>query len=396
MTLFIDPPNAAGHGRMWSHLASDTSYDELHAFARELGIPERGFDHDHYDVPAEWYHQVVALGVRPISSRELIIKLRSAGLRRPKREVLRRRRAGRELLRPARLTPGDLVAVVSPAGSVERARLDAGLDVLHAWGLRTRVLDHPIGEVPWLAGPDDVRADLLTQAWTDPEVRAVWAGRGGFGSHRILDRLDWALLRRAEPRWLIGFSDVTALHQAFAGQCGVVTVHAPGVAGLAVVDDGSRSAVWELILGGGAGLITTVGPVDPGAVRGTAGVVEGVLVGGNLTVLAAGAGAEFVHPATGSIAVLEDIGERAFRLDRAFTQLHRSGWFEGVVGVVCGSFEDCSPPADVRRLLRLRLAELGVPVAWDAPIGHGVSNHALPLGTRAQLDVAAGQLRWSS
>ena len=395
MTLFIDPPNAAGHGRMWSHLASDASYDELHIFARELGIPERGFDHDHYDVPAEWYDQVVALGVEPISSRELIGKLRSAGLRRPKREVLRRRRAGRPLLRPARLAPGDLVAVVCPAGSVERTRLDAGLEVLNAWGLRTRVLDHPIGDVPWLAGPDDVRADLLTQAWTDPEGRAVWAGRGGFGSQRLLDRLDWPALRRAEPRWLIGFSDVTALHQAFAGQCGVVTVHAPGVAGLAEVDDGSRSALWELILGGGAGVISIDGPADLTAEGAVDTPVEGVLVGGNLTVLAAGAGAEFVHPATGSIAVLEDIGERAFRLDRAFTQLHRSGWFDGVVGVVCGSFEDCSPPDDVRRLLRLRLAELRVPVAWGAPVGHGISNHALPLGARAQLDVSAGQLRWS-
>jgi hypothetical protein len=82
--ILIDPPNAAGHGRLWSHLASDTSYDELHAFARELGIPERGFDRDHYDVPAEWYDQVVALGAQPVTSRELIRRLVDAGLRRRK------------------------------------------------------------------------------------------------------------------------------------------------------------------------------------------------------------------------------------------------------------------------------------------------------------------------
>lgn len=84
MTVLIDPPNAAGHGRLWSHLASDTSYDELHAFARRLGIPERGFDRDHYDVPAERYADVVAAGATPVSSRELVSRLVAAGLRRRK------------------------------------------------------------------------------------------------------------------------------------------------------------------------------------------------------------------------------------------------------------------------------------------------------------------------
>ena len=85
MTLLIDPPNAEGHGRLWSHVASDTSFEELHEFARSLGIPERGFDRDHYDVPAEWYDDVVAAGAQPVSSRELIARLHAAGLRRRKR-----------------------------------------------------------------------------------------------------------------------------------------------------------------------------------------------------------------------------------------------------------------------------------------------------------------------
>lgn len=84
MTIIVDPPNAAGHGRLWSHLASDASYDELHEFARALGIPERGFDRDHYDVPSEWYEQVLALGAVPVSSRELVARLVASGLRRRK------------------------------------------------------------------------------------------------------------------------------------------------------------------------------------------------------------------------------------------------------------------------------------------------------------------------
>ncbi len=86
MTILIDPPNAAGHGRLWSHLASDTSYDELHAFARTLGIPERGFDRDHYDVPSEWYDAVLAAGAEPVTSRELVLRLVTGGLRRRKTE----------------------------------------------------------------------------------------------------------------------------------------------------------------------------------------------------------------------------------------------------------------------------------------------------------------------
>lgn len=89
MTLLIDPPNAPGHGRMWSHLASDESFDELHRFARGLGIPERGFDRDHYDVPSEWYEEMIALGAVPVSSRELVSRLVASGLRRRKPGSLR-------------------------------------------------------------------------------------------------------------------------------------------------------------------------------------------------------------------------------------------------------------------------------------------------------------------
>ena len=82
--ILVDPPNAPGHGRLWSHVASDVSFEELHRFARGLGIPERGFDRDHYDVPADWYDHVVAAGATPVSSRELVARLRAAGLRRRK------------------------------------------------------------------------------------------------------------------------------------------------------------------------------------------------------------------------------------------------------------------------------------------------------------------------
>ncbi len=402
--ILIDPPNAAGHGRLWSHLASDTSYDELHAFARLLGVPERGFDRDHYDVPAQWYPRVVELGATPVTSRELIVRLRSAGLRRRKSEVLRPRAPGRGLLRPPVLVEGDVVAVVAPAGPADPDRLEAGADVLRGWGLQVRPAVAAGGSgLGWLAAPDPVRAAALVEAFLDPGVAAVWCTRGGFGSARLVELVDWHALSAAVPKPLVGFSDVTALHQAFAARLGLSTVHGPVLTSIADRDEATRSGLRSLLFDGVtgpvAGTVLRAGDEPGGEAGGDGGealgggaVVEGPLVGGNLTVLASLAGAPLVHSAVDSIAVLEDIGERPYRLDRALTQLLRSGWFEGVRGVVCGEFTDCGDPDEVVTLLRQRLSPLGVPVLVDAPIGHAWSNVALPLGARARLDGTTGVL----
>jgi hypothetical protein len=179
MTVIVDPPETLGHGRLWAHVASDSSFEELHAFARRLGIPERGFDRDHYDVPAEWYQKLVDAGARPVSSRELVARLVASGLRRPKAHTLFPRRPGRLLLRPPRLTPGDVVAVVLPAGPVDPARLRAGVAVLRGWGLEVRLPEPGVASHGWLAASDEARSRELTAAWTAPDVRAVWAARGG-------------------------------------------------------------------------------------------------------------------------------------------------------------------------------------------------------------------------
>ena len=385
MTVLIDPPEAHGHGRLWSHVASDLSFDELHAFASGLGIPERGFDRDHYDLPSEWYERALAAGAVAVSSRELISRITAAGLRRPKSRTLAPRRPGRVLLRPPRLRRGDLVAVVTPAGPVDAGRLARGVEVLHSWGLEAR-LDHTeAGRLPWLAGGDAERAAQLTAAWTDPEVRAVWTARGGYGAQRVLDLLDWGALAAASPRLLVGFSDTTALHQAFAARLGLATLHAAGVAALGDGDPASVEATRRVAFDGGP--VDLGGRPDP---RG--GRAEGVLLGGNLTVLAASAGTEATRPAAGGIAFLEDVGEQPYRVDRMLTQLLRSGWFDGVRGVALGNFTRCGDPDQVQKVLDERLGPLGVPVVVGLPVGHERTNHPLLLGVRATLDGTAGIL----
>jgi muramoyltetrapeptide carboxypeptidase len=398
VTLLIDPPNAPGHGRLWSHLASDRSFEELHAFAASLGIPRRGFDRDHYDIPAERYQAVLEAGAVPVSSRELVRRLHAAGLRRrkgtgPGPGLPGPRLPGQELLRPAPLAAGDTVAVVAPAGPAPLDRLEAGLEVLRSWGLEVREGAHVRSrhrDLSYLAATDDDRAGELQEAWRDPSVRAVFCARGGYGVQRLVDRLDWPGLARCGVKALVGFSDVTALHQAFARHLGVATVHGPVVTSLGDADADTREHLRRLLCEPGEVETLFPSPLATLLPGHTAGRATGPLVGGNVTVLAAGIGSAAVMPAAGSIALLEDVAESPYRLDRALTQLLRAGWFDGVRGVVAGQFARCGDPEAVRRVLADRLGPLDVPTLIEAPVGHVEHNRAVPLGVPVLLDADAG------
>jgi muramoyltetrapeptide carboxypeptidase len=217
-------------------------------------------------------------------------------------------------------------------------------------------------------------------AWLDDSVAAVVCARGGYGAHRVVDLLDWDALAKARPKLLVGFSDITALHQAFAARLGLATVHAPVVTQLADCDADAQDHLRDTLL-------------DPDRATELAhglevlvpGDAEGVLVGGNLAVLAAGIGAPAAMPAWESLTFIEEIGEDPYRVDRLLTQLRRSGWLNGVRGVVLGHFTDCGPADELRSVLVDRLGDLGVPVVAGAPFGHEAANRALPLGVPATL-----------
>lgn len=390
MTLLIDPPNSPGHGRLWSHLASDESFDELHRFAEIIGVPFRGFDRDHYDIPADHYERVVAAGATPVSSRELLVRLTRAGLRRRKADVLAPKKPGRSLVRARHLQVGDTVAVVSPSGPVSAERLDAGLAVLESWGLKVRTMTNVRGrhaQFSYLSGTDAERTADFMRAWCDPDVAAVFCARGGYGAQRMVDLLDWTAISSVGPKALVGFSDVTALHQAFAARLGMSGIHGPVVASLGAGDEESRAYLRSMLFSP-AEPLTLTSPL-PAVVGGSA---EGVLVGGNLALLAASLGTIDSQPAAESIAVLEEIGEDVYRLDRMLTHLLRAGWFDGVRGIAVGQFTDCCSNEPLRRLLEDRLAPLGVPVLMGLPFGHAARNLAFPLGVPAVLDADAGTL----
>ncbi len=386
MAILIDPAVWPAHGRLWSHLASDVSLAELHDFADHHGVPRRGFERDHYDVPGEMYDALLAAGAVPVSSREVVRRLHAAGLRRRRSAALGWRAPGRQLLRPPRLKAGDLVAIPATAGVVPPERLAAGLARLESWGLRVRIADHVFDTHPtlrYLAGTDAHRAADFATAWLDPEVAAVMPARGGYGTQRLLDLLDWRRLAEARPKVLVGFSDLTALHQAVANRLGLATVHSHGVTSLGRADAASAESLRRLLMAP-----ETVADLLEGAeVRvHVAGRATGVLLGGNLALLDAEIGTPFSRPAHGGIVVLEDVAEPPYRIDRLLTHLLRAGWFDGVRGVVLGEFTDCGEPNEVEAVLVDRLAPLGVPLMSGLVAGHIDSMVSLPFGVSATLD----------
>ncbi|MCD9877138.1 S66 peptidase family protein [Streptomyces guryensis] len=298
----------------------------------------------------------------------------------------------RELLRPSRLAPGARVAVVAPSGPVPEERVQAGLDLLRGWDLDPVVAPHVLdrhGEFDYLAGTDADRAADLQAAWCDPSVDAVLCARGGYGAQRTVDLLDWDAMRAAGPKVFVGFSDITVLHQAFANRLGLVTLHGPAAAGIDFIKHARAQEHLKATLFAPERVRTLVS--DGTAL--VAGRARGVTLGGCLSMLASDLGTPHAHDGVrGGLLLIEDVGERAYRIDRMLTQLLRSGWLDGVSGIALGSWVNCGPYDEVRAVLADRLGGLGVPVVEEFGFGHCAGALTIPFGVAAELDADAGTL----
>lgn len=288
---------------------------------------------------------------------------------------------------PPPVAPGACLGVVAPAGSAGTQWVAQVEGWLAERGFRGRLF--PGCHAQWggyLAGPDEQRLADLHAAFADPAIDAVVCLRGGYGSARLLDRIDWNLIGD-HPKPFVGYSDITALHIGITQRCGLATWHAPMLSSDLLRPGGEASwPGWQTMLvepwrtgrelpHGGAALATVV-----------QGVARGPLVGGNLAVIASLLGTPWAIDTRGAVLFVEDVGEDLYKVDRLFTQLRLAGSLRAAAGFVIGSFSGASDGSDATGLIEAFLRPLGKPVLAGWPSGHCTPHWPLPLGAAVVLD----------
>jgi muramoyltetrapeptide carboxypeptidase len=299
------------------------------------------------------------------------------------------------------LRPGDTIMLVAPAGPPNRERVQKCVQRLEAMGFKVALPPKLFRRQGYLAGTDDERAAELNAAIHDPLVRAIFPCRGGYGLSRILDRIDYAALRK-DPKVLIGFSDLTALHLAVAAKAKLITFHSPMAEFTLWRDEGdyafAAGSFWRAVLaaryrrGQRPGFVIDLPGGQPAPQRLTGGTATGRLVGGNLSLICATLGTPYAIDAKGKLLFLEDTGEAPYRVDRMLAQLRLAGVLREAAGIIVGSF-DRTDAAEVDRIFREYCAKLKKPVVRGFPVGHSIWNATLPHGALAELDADLGQLR---
>lgn len=306
--------------------------------------------------------------------------------------------------KPPRLHPGDTVGLIEPAGFPDDPfDIDLVRQTIVAMGLVPKVGAHVGERAGYLAGADRTRAADVNAMFADPAVKGIFAVRGGWGCARMLPFLDWRTIR-ANPKLLVGFSDITALHMAIATRAGFPTVHGPNASSSwgKLSWDSFRALAFE------GATPTYSNPAVPEdrlvpranrtrAIRG--GIARGRLLGGNLTILSTLMGTGYLPDFAGAILFIEDVGEAEYRIDRMLTQLALGGVLGKVAGVVFGQCTGCvaSGPSyggyTVSEVLQQHLEPLGVPAFQGALFGHIANQFSLPVGIPAEIDADAGTIR---
>ncbi|HXT18658.1 MAG TPA: LD-carboxypeptidase [Gemmatimonadaceae bacterium] len=283
---------------------------------------------------------------------------------------------------------GSRVALVAPAGPLRgEADLERSVANARSLGWQPVAGDYVLERDGYLAGSDANRAADLNRFARDPDIEAIWCIRGGYGAMRILEQIDYGAWR-AQPKTLIGYSDVTALHAAIGQRAELVTFHGPTAR--AELSEMTRRSFLDAVAREN-GDAPPLGIHAEGATTLRAGAAHGRLVGGNLALVAALAGTPYAWNLDGAIVVLEDVTESVYRIDRMLMQLWLSGGLRRLAGLVFGQFTeipDDSANAEwpLERVLRETAERCGVPTIANFPLGHIHDQVTLPFGAPAHLD----------
>ncbi len=304
-----------------------------------------------------------------------------------------------QLIKAPRLKQGDTIGLIAPGSYIDESELEDSVSNLEDMGFKTYFTDNILERYGYLAGTDKNRTEDINHMFANDEVAGIVCARGGWGCNRILPDIDYDLIR-ANPKVLLGYSDVTSLLYGIYSQTGLVTFHGP--VGISTFNDFSVNYLEKMIMNDSAGLKLLSAEENLEKDKDeyniytiSNGKASGELIGGNLSIAASLLGTPYDVDYKGKILYLEDIGEEPYRIDRMLTELILAGKLNEVSGIILGVFIDCEvkkekPSFDesltLKEVLIDRLATLDVPVIYGLSFGHISSKFTLPFGTRAELD----------
>lgn len=291
---------------------------------------------------------------------------------------------------PEFLKKGDSIAVISTARKITKEELQPSLEFIEKWGLNI-IFGESIGaEEHQFAGNDDLRASDLQIMLDDPKIKAIWCAKGGYGTVRIIDKLDFSQFIKY-PKWIIGYSDVTVLH-SHIHNLGIETLHAQTLLGLETKSKETAESIQKVLFGKEYSIsLERTDPFD------VIGIGKGELVGGNLSILYSLCGSNSSLKTNGKILFIEDLDEYLYHIDRMMMNLKRNGMFENLAGLIVGGMTQMNDNAipfgkTAEEIVFDTVKEYGYPVCFNFPAGHIEDNRALIMGREVELIVQAGKV----
>ncbi len=283
-------------------------------------------------------------------------------------------------IKPPRLEKGHGIGIIAPAGPVNHSELQPSINLLVSLGYRIILAPHLYQRQGYLAGSDDSRLEDLHSMFQTEDVKAIFCARGGYGTLRLLDKINYDLISR-NPKVIVGYSDITALLLAIYKKTGLVTFHGPVVTELQKNENQNLHLFLDLF--------STQDSLRLDLKKGEAlipGKAKGILLGGNLSLISHLIGTPFMPALKEAILFIEERGEALYSIDRMLTHLRLSGLLDQIAGLIIGKFIECGDISDINNLIMDIVSDLNMPIVSGLPVGHEAQNVTLPLGLQATLD----------
>jgi muramoyltetrapeptide carboxypeptidase len=318
--------------------------------------------------------------------------------------TLNKRQKSYSHLKPPKLNKGDTLGLIAPGSFINEDELNESIENLENLDFKVKYFDSILDRDGYLAGTDKRRADEINKMFADTKVNGIVCARGGYGCNRILDSIDYEMIKQ-NPKVLVGYSDITALLYAIYSKTGLVCFHGP--VGISTFSDFSVRYFEDTLVNPQSGLVLNSFSEDEDGNKKSryiirSGIAEGELIGGNLSVLTSIIGSDYDLDYTGKIVFLEEVGEEPYRIDRMLTQLLLAGHLKKSAGIALGVFKNCevkkrnasfNTSFSLAEVLYDRLFNLGIPVIYGLSFGHIENKFTLPVGIKARLDVTNETLR---